>query len=154
LSASHGKRDLGAQQVHLCALEIVQRSHLRDGQQAQGRVGCAGLVCGLRRGKRALRPELRLGRQFGGPCEEGGRRAQTAARLRAAGRAFELRGDILVGPRCRLGAMPGPAIGIGSRIGGLGESTVGDAPVASRRRLVDGRADQRVAENDPGPNGQ
>ena len=50
--------------------------------------------------------------------------------------------------------MPGPAIGIGSRIGGLGQSTVGQATVADWCRLIDRRPDQRVAENDPRPNGQ
>ena len=78
---------------------------------------CAGLVLGLRGGQGALGTCRRLWRQFGGPFEEGGCRGQAAARLGAAGRPFELRGDRLVRPGRRLGAVPGAAIGIDLRIG-------------------------------------
>ena len=84
------ERDLAPQQVHPGALELVQWSRLRRGQQSQRRIGRAGLVLGLCSGQRALPPAGRAGRQPGGLLQEGGRRGQTTARLGAAGRALEL----------------------------------------------------------------
>jgi len=82
------------------------------------------------------------------------RRGQAAARLGPAGGSLQLGGDVLIGPSCCLGPVPGPAIGIGARIGGLGDGLVGAAAVAGRRCLVDGGADQRVAEGDLGADGE
>lgn len=73
-TAVHGKCDLGAQQVYLGALELVQRTHLGDGQQPQCGVGCARLVGGLRGGQRTLAPAGRLEGQLGRSLEERGRR--------------------------------------------------------------------------------
>ena len=53
-AAVDGKLDLTAQQVHLGALELVQRSGLCDGDQSECRVERAGLVLGLCRGERSL----------------------------------------------------------------------------------------------------
>ena len=78
----------------------------------QGRVERAGLVLGLRRGQRPLRPARGVGRQRGRALQERGRRGQPAARLSAARRALELGRDVLIGPRRRLRAVPGAAIGI------------------------------------------
>jgi hypothetical protein len=50
--------------------------------------------------------------------------------------------------------MPGPAVGIGSRVGSLGDGMVGQAAVGGWRRLIDGRADEGVAEGDPVSHGE
>ena len=149
-SAAGGERDLPAQQVGPGALELVERLCLGRGQQPQRSVERARLgrcPCG---GQLALRPESRLGRESGGPFEEGGCRGQAAAGLRPAGGSLELGGDVLIRPGCCLGPVPGPAVGIGAGIGGLGEGTVDAAAAGGRCRLIDGRTDQRVAEGDPG----
>ncbi len=96
-----------------------------------------------------LRP-ARLQRQRRGTFEERGRRGRATARLRPAGRSLQLGGDTLIRPGCGLGPVPGPAVPIGARIGGLGDSQVSAAAVGGRRRPVDGGADQRVTEDDPG----
>ena len=67
----------------------------------------------------------------------------------AAGRALELGGDVLVGPGRRLGAMPGPAIGIERRVDDLGEGAVHRPPLRGAADAVDARADERVAEARP-----
>jgi hypothetical protein len=64
----------GAQQVRTRALELVERSRLRHGQQLQRRVQRAGLALALRRGQRTLGPVRRLGRKLGGAFVEGGGR--------------------------------------------------------------------------------
>ena len=67
---------------------------------------------------------------FGGPLEEGGCRGQATARLSAAGRPLELRGDSLVQPGRRLGAMPGAAIRIDLWVGRLRQRAVDSSPLA------------------------
>jgi len=74
--------------------------------------------------------------------------------VRPAGRTLELGGDVLIWLGCCLGPVPRPAVGIGSRFGGLGQGVVGPAALPCRRRLVDGGADQRVAEGHPGGHGE
>ena len=145
----HDERDLGAQQVHLGALELVQRPGLCDGHQSERRVERAGLVLGLCRGERAPRPARGLGRQLGGPFQKRGRCRQPSARLSAARRALELRRDVLVKPRRRLGEMPGTAIGIDLRIGRVRQRTMHRLPFLRRRRPIHRRADQRVTKRHP-----
>ena len=79
-AASHREGDLRAEEVHAGAVEFVERSGLRRGQQSEGRVGRAGVVRGLRRGQRALRAARGLGRQFGRALQKGGGRRQAPAR--------------------------------------------------------------------------
>ncbi len=146
--------DLPAQQIRPGLLELIQRSRLRGAQQPQRRIERAGLILSLRGGECAHCARRRPGRQRGGAFEERGRRGQPAARLRPAGASLQFGGDVLIGPRCGLGPVPGPAVGIGARIGGLGDSKVGAAAVAGRGRVVDGRADQRMAEDDPAGDGE
>ena len=45
-------------------------------------------------------------------------------------------------------------VGIGARVGGLGDGPVGKPAVGGWCRLVNGGADQRMAEGDPGSNGE
>ena len=94
------QRYVGAYQVCSRALELVEGSGLRRDQEPECRAERAGLHARLRRRKRALRASGRVGRQRDGALEERRRRRDAAASLRAAGRAFELGGDVLVGARC------------------------------------------------------
>jgi hypothetical protein len=55
-------------------LHRFQRSGLCGGDQSQGRIELAGLVSGLRRGQRPLRPPYRIDRQRGRPLQERPRR--------------------------------------------------------------------------------
>ena len=128
------ERDLTAQQVHLGALELVQRSGLCDGNQSECRVERAGLVLGLGRGERAPRPGPRVGRQRGGTLQERGRGRQPTARLCATRRALELKGNVLVEPRRRLGKMPGAAIGIDRRVSRVRQRAMHRLPVLPARR--------------------
>jgi hypothetical protein len=50
--------------------------------------------------------------------------------------------------------VPGPAIGVGAWVGSLGDGLVHAAAVGGWRCLIDGGADQWVAERDPGGNGK
>ena len=118
----------------------------RHRQQPQRRVGRAGLVLALRRGQRALGPARRIGRQLGGALVERGARRQAAPRPRAAGRALQLGGDVLVEPGRRLGAMPGAAIGIDLGVGRLGERAVDALALLRRGRAVDRGAHERMPE--------
>ncbi len=127
-AAAGGERDLPAQQVGPGSLELIKRSGLRRSQQPQGRIERAGLGRCARGGQRALRPLGRLKRQRRGTLEESGRRGQTAARLGAVGGSLELGCDVRIGRGRRLGAVPRASIGIGARIGRLGDGTVGSAP--------------------------
>ena len=77
-----------------------------------------------------------------------GGRGDAPARLRAAGRALELLGDLLVGPGGRLGAVPCAPVGMGLGIGGLGERGVQRVALGRGCRAIRRRAHQRVAESD------
>jgi hypothetical protein len=111
---------------------FVQRPRLRDRQQPERRIGRASLVLALRGEERPLRPAPRIGRQLDGALVKSRPRRQATARPRSPGRAFQLGGDVLVEPGCRLSEVPGPAIGIHIGIGGLGERAV-HAPALLRR---------------------
>ena len=63
-----------------------------------------------------------------------------AARQRAAGRAFQLLGDLLVGRGRRLGAVPGAPVGVELGLRGLGQGGVQRVPFLRRRRAVGRRA--------------
>ena len=78
--------------------------------QAQTEV-CAPL---LFQAPRAVRG---LGCECGGALEEGSDSRESAARVRPPSGAFELCGDVLVGPAGRLGAMPRAAIRVSRSIG-------------------------------------
>ena len=143
-AAAGGERDLAAQQVRPSPPEFIRRPSLRGDQQGQGRIERASLVRGLRRGQRPLRPARRVQGQRGRALQEGGRRGQPAARLGPARRALQLRSDVLIGPRRRLRAVPGPAIGIGLRIGRVGQCLVRGPPFGRRRAPVHRRPHQRM----------
>ena len=118
------QRDLPAQVLHLGGPQGVERAGLDRDQQPECRVERAGVA--LRPGSReqALRTASGFGRQHRRALEERGRRGQAPARLRSAGRALELLGDVLVGPGRGVGPVPGTTVGIDLRIGGLRQRPV------------------------------
>jgi hypothetical protein len=104
---------------------------------------------GLRRGQRTLGPAPRIEGRSGRRLQERGSCSQAAARSRPPRRPLQIRGDVLVRPRCRLGGVPRAAIRIGLGIGGLGQRAVRAASLLDRCRPVDRRAHQRVPEPHP-----
>ena len=118
------ERDLGAQQVDTCELEVAEDARLSRGEQVERVVESACLELRLRRGQSALRATGRLGRQRGRALEEGRGGGETAPRLRTGCGAFQLRGDLLVGHGCRLRPVPGAAIRVDLRIGRFREGAV------------------------------
>ena len=111
----------------------------------------SGQLLGLGRRERPPGPPVRVERQCSGSLEEGSGGRQSAARLRPSGGALKLFGDVLVGRQRGPGQMPGAAIRVDLRIGGGRQRPVGSAPILGRRRPVDRRAQQRMAEGDARP---
>ena len=83
----------------LGTLDLVERARLRRGEQLQRRFGARrpGAWPAPRRA-RARPGGAGSSVSSGRALQEGGRRGEAAARLRPAGRALELSGDLLVGP--------------------------------------------------------
>ena len=146
---TRGEGDVGTQQVDPGALELVERPGLRRGDQPESRVEFAGLQARLRRGQRAIRPPRRVLRQRDGALQERRRGGEPAARLRPAGRALELQGDLLVRPRRGRGQMPRTTVRVGLPIGRLRQRQMDRAALLCRRRPVHRRAHQRMAERHP-----
>ena len=95
----------------------------------------------------ALRDGLR--RERDGAVQKRRRCRQPSARLSAARRALELGGDVFIEPRRRLREVPGTAVRIDLRVGGVGQRAMRGVPVLRRGRAIDGRADQRVTKGHP-----
>jgi hypothetical protein len=114
---ARGERDLGPQNVVARALVLVERPGLRRGEQPAGRVERTRLEARLRRGECPLATSSRVSGERDGTLEEGGGGGDAPASLRAAGRALELGGDILVGALRRQRAVPRAPIGVGLQIG-------------------------------------
>ena len=109
----------------------------RDGEQAARGVEGARLDVGVGGSERALHSLRRIGRQLGGACQERGGGGEPAARLRPAGRALELGGDLLVGPpasRARGARRAGPG-----RLRHRSPRRARDARGGGRRRRPSGR---------------
>ena len=118
---------------------------------SRGGVEGARLDLDPRGGQRQPRPARRVEGQRRGPLQECGRCApgRRGPGARPAD-AFQLRGDVFVRPGRGLRPVPGPAVGIDPRIGDLRQRAVHLLLFPGRRRPVDHRADQRVAEPHPG----
>ena len=95
-AARDGERELGTQQVGAGAVELVERTGLRQRQQLRAASNAPAAELRLRGRERARRPVRGVGRELGGTLEERGGRGQPAASLGPAGRALELGGDVLV----------------------------------------------------------
>ena len=116
---------------------------------ARGRLGGAGLKHGLRRGQAPGAPQAGVQRQGDRPFAEGGGGGESGPGLGPGGRPFQFERNVFVGADGGVGPVPGPAVGIGSRIGGLGEGPVHRPSVAGHGGVVDRGAHQWVAEADP-----
>ena len=149
-SATLGEHDVGAHAGQSRALERIQRSDLRGREELVRRLGGSGLELRLRRSQRSGAAPGGIGREVGRPLEEGGRRRYATAALCPIGRAFQLAGHRLVGAERRLGAMPRPAVGVGVRIGHLGQRAMYLLPLLPRGRAVGRGARQRMTEPHPG----
>ena len=95
------ERDLTPEQLHVRHLQLVWRRGLGQRQKLERAVKDASVQARSGSGKRTPHPLLGIARQNDGATQERSCRGQAAARLRAARGLLELRGDRLVGPRCR-----------------------------------------------------
>jgi hypothetical protein len=118
------KGDLPAQVLRLGGPQRVKGASLDRDQQCERRVERTGVA--LRPGSReeALGTASRSGGQHCRALEERCRGSQAPTRLRAASRALELLGNVLVVPRRGVGPVPGAAVGIDLWIGGLRQGAV------------------------------
>jgi hypothetical protein len=144
-----GERDPTAQQDHPRALRLVDRSGLGRGQEPESDVERAGLEAGLRGRQGAPRTQPGVRCQHDGAVQESRGGGETAAVLRASGRAFELDGDVLVEPDRRVREVPRAAIRIETGVGRVGQRTVHALAVLQRGRGVHRRSHQRMAERHP-----
>jgi hypothetical protein len=138
--------DLPPQLLDLRGLHRVDRPGLDRDQQLQRHVEGAGVALRSRRREQAPRAASRVGGEHRRGVEERGGGRHASACQCAPGRAFELLGDLLVGPGRRLRAVPGAPVGIEPRIRGLGQRRVQRVPFIRRRRAVGRRAHGRVTE--------
>ena len=141
-----GERDLGLEQIHAGAPELVERPGLRGRQQPASHIERPRPQAGLGGGERSVGAPRGIAGQRDRALQECGRGGEAAARLRPARRELELARDLLVGPRRRGGQVPRAAIRIDVAVGGLRQREVGGPALRRRRRPVDGRAHQRMAE--------
>ena len=138
--------DLPAQALDLGGAPRVQRACLDRDQQSQRIVERAGVA--LRPGRREQAPRTvgGFGRQRRRALEERGRRGHPPrAWARPADRSSS-QATSSSGPRRRVRAVPGAAVGIRFRIGDLCERAVHVLSFLERRRPVGRRAHQRMTE--------
>ena len=109
----------------------------------------AGLEARLRRGQSAIGPPRRVLRQRDRALQERRRGGEPAARLRPAGRALELHGDLLVRSRRGRSQMPRTTVRVGLSIGRLRQRQMDRPAILHRRRPVHRRAHQRMPERHP-----
>jgi hypothetical protein len=134
------------QEVHTRALEFVKRLVLGNGHQPDGLVERAGQKAHLRCGNRPLRTPRGVLCQRDSALQERGCSGHNAPSLGAASGSLKLSGDVLVGPSCGAGAVPGSSVRVGFDIGGIGERAVDTVAVVRGPRPVRGGADERVCE--------
>ena len=133
----------------MALVELAERRPVRRSrQQGQRLLGRPRQLLGCRGFDRAPRSRARIERERDGALEQRGGGRHASARLRAAGRALQLVGHVVVGAERGLGAVPGTPVRIRVGIGGVGERPVCGAPVLGRRFLVDRRAEERMPERD------
>ena len=150
-AARPGEHDLRAQPLQPRALKLVQRSKLGRRQQLERRVRCPSVELPLRGCHRPLPPPRRIGGQLSRACQERRSRCRTPTGLRPVGRALQLVRHRLVRPGRRLRPMPGATIGIGIRIGRVGQRPMHFLAVAKVCGSVGGRAHEWMAEPHPDP---
>ena len=87
--------------------------------------------------QRAVGPAGRVGCEHRRSLEKRSGRCETAPRAGALSGLLQLMGDVLIGLRDRVRAMPGASIGVGLGIGGRRQRPMRSAPLVRRRRAVD-----------------
>ena len=117
-------------------------------EQPQRFLGGAGQVLAGGGFQRAVGPAGRVGRERRRSLEERSGRRESASRAGALGGLLQLEGDVLVGLRDRVRAMPGAAIRVELGVGGCRQRPMRGVPLVRRRRAVDRRAQKRVAKRD------
>lgn len=89
--------------------------------------------------------------QLGRPRQRGHGRGRAAAQRRLLGGQLQLPGRLLVGADGGPAQVPGAAVLVGGVVEGSGERPVQRRAPVGGGAVVDGRPDQRVAEDQPGP---
>jgi glyoxylase-like metal-dependent hydrolase (beta-lactamase superfamily II) len=117
---------------------VIQRPAIGDRGESERRVQRPGEALGVGGAKCSGGPVRRVGGECHGSLQERGRRGEAAARPRPHGRSLELGGDLFVGHRRSLGAVPCAAIRIDLRICYLRQCSVSHAPLVRFRRAVHG----------------
>ena len=115
---------MGAHQVCPRALELVERTGFRRGQDpsAASNAPACRLACAAASARSARRAGSTVSATA--RCRNAAAAATPAASLRSAGRAFELGSDLLVRARRRVGSVPGAPIWVCLGVGGLSEGAM------------------------------
>ena len=142
--------DLRAEAFETRSLKVVEGPELGGREQRGCRVGRAGVELRLGCGEGTRSPATGIGRQLDRPGEERGGSRDPAARQRPVGGALELMRHDLVGARGGMRAVPRPAVGIGVRVGRIGQRSMGLASVRARRCPIRRGAHERVTKAHPG----
>lgn len=117
-------RDLPAQGFHLGGLERAEGDGFNRNQQTQRRIQRTSVALGPGRGEQAVHPPDGFRCEHRRALKERGCRGQAPAGPCPAGRPLKFLGDGLVGARHGLGSVPGAAVGIRVRVGGLRQDSV------------------------------
>ena len=136
---------------HRCLLgQSRERPGLGHGQQLSGSIEGARLDLETGSGQRPPGPSPRVeGKRRGGASRNAAAAPRATARLRPGGRAFQLRGDILVRPGRGLRPVPGPAVGIERP--GRSRPRARGAPPAFPRPTPTGRPPSGPADDGTAP---
>ena len=140
------ERDLGPHPLDKRLAQLGQRPDLGRDQEGLRGQEIPRRVLGLGRGERPRGPLGGVRGERHGPLPERGGGGDPAAAPGPVRGADQLAGHRLVRPGRGVRAMPGPAVGVGQRIGRRGQRVVGRSPVRRRGGPVDGRAHQRMPE--------
>jgi hypothetical protein len=110
--------DLAVQELQPGAIQRVQRPGGGPREQAQGFLGGAGQLLAGGGFQRAAGPAGGVGREHRRSLEKRSGGRESAPCADALGGLLQLTGDVLIGLRDRVRAMPGAAIGVELGIGG------------------------------------
>jgi hypothetical protein len=127
-------------------IELIERPGLGKAEEPQRGIRRAGALLALCRGEGTACTARGLGRQLSRALQKGRSRGQATAALRAAGRALELGGDVFVGCRGRVRAMPGAPVGIDFGVRRVGQRAVRPLSLLRRCGPVHRGSDERMAE--------
>ena len=150
LPAQKRHRRLDLQRLGDQLVLLRRRPGRSQGKALRGEVGALVEIARSGRGLGRQRQPPGLGDRVGAELRRAlvpGQGAGVAAALAdLAGRALEGGGDLLVGAVRRRRQLPGAPVGLRGSVQGRGQRLVDRAPLRQRRRVMDGRPDQRVAE--------